>query len=129
MPKGLSAPYLVLKARIPPSLRICWRRFCCLVRALSSVVVVVAVGMSLSPEEATDAAKSGDLDDGHGLIEAADRGVHVWVDDGLNASEDDATTKHIAENNFIIFFVLLCTDCYLLLNKRYNFTTSVSYQS
>lgn len=32
MAKGLSAPYLVLKERRPPSFLICCKRFCCLVR-------------------------------------------------------------------------------------------------
>lgn len=32
MAYGLSAPYLVLKERRPPSFLICCKRFCCLVR-------------------------------------------------------------------------------------------------
>jgi hypothetical protein len=63
MAKGLSAPNLVLKASGPPSLRICWRRFCCLVANVVAVVPAeeVAIDSPSFGEESNDAAVAADI--------------------------------------------------------------------
>ena len=54
MAYGLSAPNLVLNARNPPSFLICSILFCCLVKALVSVLVEVAEESSLLESAANE---------------------------------------------------------------------------